>query len=235
MTAGRPRIICLMTSSLDGRLHPSRYTRSPDGAAKDWSAAYEALHDELAADGWIVGRTTMAEMAKGAPHPRDDAPVPPRPLHLAGGKGPFAVALDRHGKLHFAGPDVGGDPVLVLLGSDVSDAHLAELVEDGVSYIVAHDAEMTLAPLMQTLLREVGIGTLLLEGGGCINGSFLAAGLVDELVVFVAPALDGSPSTAIVEAGDEGLKGKVQLSLLACDRLGAGLVRLRYAVSPDQD
>lgn len=142
----RPRVICLMTSSLDGRLHPSRYTRSPDGTPKDWSAAYEALHDELAADAWIVGRTTMAEMAKGKPHPVANAAKPARPIYLAGGNGPYAIALDRTGKLHFASAGVGGDLVVVLLGPDVSDDHLTELMNDGISYIVAsatNDAKPT--------------------------------------------------------------------------------------------
>ncbi|MEG8023521.1 hypothetical protein QP162_01840 [Sphingomonas aurantiaca] len=40
----RPRIICHMTSSIDGGLHPSRYTDSPDGTVKDWTRAYESLH-----------------------------------------------------------------------------------------------------------------------------------------------------------------------------------------------
>ncbi len=230
----RPRIICLMTSSIDGRLHPSRYTHSPDGRPQDWSAAYEALHDELAADAWIVGRTTMAEMVKGTPHPAMNAPSPPRPFHLAETKGPFAIALDRSGKLHFAAPNVGGDPIIVLLGPDVPDAHLAELVGDGVSYIVAADAGMALAPLLQILKRKAGIETLLLEGGSVINGSFLSAGVVDELYLFLTPTLDGSPSSAIVEAGDEGLKGKAALSLLSCDRLDSGAVRLRYAATPDR-
>lgn len=127
---------------------------------------------------------------------------------------------------------MGGDPVVVLLGPNVPDAHLAELVADGVSYIVAPDAEMSIAPLLQILRRELGIETLLLEGGGGINGSFFAAGVVDELYVILTPTLDGSPSAAIVEAGDDGLKSKVQLSLLACELVGSGAVRLRYAVFP---
>lgn len=47
------------------------------------------------------------------------------------------------------------------------------------------------------------------------------------------PTLDGSPNSSIVEAGDDGLKSKVQVSLLACEQVGSGAVRLRYAVFPD--
>jgi len=41
--------------------------------------------------------------------------------------------------------------------------------------------EIDFAGALTTLRRELGIETLLLEGGAGINGSFLAAGLVDEL------------------------------------------------------
>jgi riboflavin biosynthesis pyrimidine reductase len=233
MTQTRPHIVCLMNSSLDGRLHPSRWTRSPDGKASDWSAVYEAAHDAEQADAWLVGRVTMAEMAKGVPHPPHNYPTPPRPVHIARREGPFGIALDRSGKLHFAKSDIGGDAIVVLLGRDVPDSHLAELVDDGVSYLVAEDAEMALAPLIATLAEQFGIATLMIEGGGHVNGAFFAAGLIDELIVILAPALDGGPSTAIVEAGDAGLRGKVTLSLRTCDQLENGALRLRYAVARD--
>ena len=227
----RPYIICHMTGSLDGRLHPSRYTESPDGAVKDWSAAYEALHDGFDADGWIVGRVTMAEMAKGEPHPPADPGPVARPHHFARrDAASYAIAPDTAGKLHFRGGDVGGDHVVVLLGGEVSDAHLAELAGDGVSYIVADGPEIDLPAALATLRRELGIERLLLEGGAGINGAFLAVGLVDEFSLVVAPALDGGEDVQGIVAARDGLKGKVRLSLTACDRLDAGAVHLRYRV-----
>jgi riboflavin biosynthesis pyrimidine reductase len=79
--------------------------------------------------------------------------------------------------------------VVVLLGHDVSDGHLAELASDGVSYIVAAEAKLDLAGMVDALGRELGIRRLLLEGGAAINGSFFAAGLVDELSLLVARIL----------------------------------------------
>lgn len=227
----RPYIICHMTGSLDGRLHPSRYTESPDGAVKDWSAAYEALHDGFDADAWIVGRVTMAEMAKGEPHPPADPGPVERPHHFARRvAASYAIAPDTAGKLHFRGGDVGGDHVVVLLGGEVSDAHLAELAGDGVSYIVADGPEIDLPAALATLRSELGIERLLLEGGAGINGAFLAAGLVDEFSLVVAPALDGGEDVQGIVAAGDGLKGKVRLWLTGCDRLDAGAVHLRYRV-----
>ena len=230
--ASKPYVICLMQSSIDGRLHPSRYTESPDGSRKDWAAAYESAHDALGGNAWLVGRVTMAEMSKAAPHPPASPGAVARPLHVATRADSYAIALDRSGKLHFDGGTVGGDAVIVLLGPDVADSHLAELAADGVSYIVSPDHEFDFAEILETLGRDFGIAKLLLEGGGGINGSLLAAGVVDELHVLVAPALDGGEAVdGIVTYGTEGLNGKVRLSLLGAETQAHGIVALRYAVT----
>ncbi|RNJ47117.1 riboflavin deaminase [Mesorhizobium erdmanii] len=230
----KPHIICHMLASLDGGLHPSRYTASPDGTRAEWSGLYEQIHGDLEGDGWIVGRVTMAEMSRAGAHPAAHTGKVERPHHFARrDAGTYAVALDASGKLHFAKPDVGGDHVVVLLGRDVADSHLAEVAADGVSYIVSETAEIDLAAMLDVLGRELGIRRLLLEGGAGINGSFFAAGLVDELSLLVAPALDArAGNQGFVEFGESGLAGKMQLSLTSCETLAHGLIHLRYAVSP---
>ena len=45
--------------------------------------------------------------------------------------------------------------------------------------------EIDLEAALETLNQVFGIKRLLLEGGGAINGSFLAAGLVDEVNILV--------------------------------------------------
>lgn len=230
----KPHIICHMLASLDGSLHPSRYTTSPDGSRAEWSGLYEQIHGDLAGDAWIVGRVTMAEMSKAGAHPPAHVGKVDRPHHIAqANAGSYAVALDASGKLHFSKPDIGGDHVVVLLGNGVADSHLAELAADGVSYIVAETTDIDLTEMLEILGRELGIRRLLLEGGAGINGSFFAAGLVDELSLLVAPAIDGrAANQAFVEFGESGLAGKMQLSLKSCETLAHGLIHLRYAVTP---
>lgn len=227
----KPHVACLMISSIDGRLHPSRYTASPDGTPAQWSRLYERLHDEIAADAWLVGRVTMAEMSKARAHPPTDAGSPTRPVHVARQADGYAIAVDRTGALHFDGGDIGGDHVVVLLGADVTDAHLAELAGDGVSYVVGEAADIDLAAALDTLAMRFGVRRLLLEGGGGINGSMLAAGLVDELHVLVAPALDGRDGAdGIVSHGQDGLAGAVTLSFRAATPMEHGVVHLTYDV-----
>jgi riboflavin biosynthesis pyrimidine reductase len=228
----KPYVICLMMTSPDGSLHPSRWTKSPDGSRADWSALYEQVHKSLDGNAWMVGRVTMAEISKAGPHPPSGAVDVERPHHFArSDAASYAIALDRSGKLHFSGDSLYGDHVIVLLGPDVPDSHLAELAGDGVSYIVSEEAPMDVGAMLDLLGRELGISRILLEGGANVNGSLMAAGLVDELSFVVAPALEARRgSDRIVEFGDEGLAGKVELSLIECQPLAHGALHLRYAV-----
>jgi riboflavin biosynthesis pyrimidine reductase len=231
----KPHVICHMLISLDGRIHPSRWTQSPDGDRKVWSSAYERVHETLAGDAWLVGRVTMAEMSKADAHPPEGPFAVARPHHFARRDADtYAIAFDRSGKLHFGKPDVGGDHVVVLLGPGVPDSHLAELTKDGVSYVVAADEAMDARPLLELLGRELGIERLLVEGGGNVNGSLMEAGVVDEISILLAPAVDGAVGiTGVFEVPDaRGLAGKARLRLTSNETLEHGLVHLRYAVEP---
>jgi riboflavin biosynthesis pyrimidine reductase len=228
----KPEVIMLMTSSLDGRQHPSRWTLTPDGERKDWGTMFEKVHDALGGDAWMVGRVTMQEMSKAAAHPPAAVPTVERPLHVAMREATrFGIVLDPSGKAHFSGGTVWGDHMIALLGNQVGDAHLAELAADGVSYIVAEGSEIDLGAMLETLNGAFGIKRLLLEGGGTVNGSFLAAGLVDEVHVLIGPAFDGDSSQHGIVFHPGGLAGKCELSFRSATPIEHGMAHLRYAVS----
>ena len=229
----KPHVSILMVTSIDGRLHPSRFTASPDGTRRDWYGQYEKVHASLQADAWLVGRVTMAEMSKTGPHAPSEPWTVERPIHSAQTDAvTFAVALDPSGKLHFQGGKLSGDHVIVLLGRDTPDSHLAELAADGVSYIVSADAEFDIPSLLDELARKFGIRHLVVEGGAKTNGAFLAAQVVDELRVLVAPALDAAENVQGIVEYRHGLAGIVRMQLKSADVLDHGVVQLAYAVLP---
>ena len=135
----RPHIICHMGTSIDGRLHPSRFTAAAEGISRDvLRGHYEKIHEAFAADGWIVGRRTMSEMAKGSERRVANASPAPREPHVADRNNrKLAVGIDPSGRLHYGKDNVGGDHAVAVLGQQVGDAYLAELREDGVSYLFA--------------------------------------------------------------------------------------------------
>jgi riboflavin biosynthesis pyrimidine reductase len=226
----KPTIVVHMMSPVDGRLKVDGWS---DGGPTDRTAVYDDIHDRLGGDGWMCGRVTMTEFVTGEPHPPAEPGTPPRPVHKAPREDEeYAIGLDRHARLHWAKEDFGEAHFIALLGHDVADAHLAELVADGVSYIVTEDDGFDVAALLETLNLEFGITRILLEGGGGVVGSMMAEGLVDEFSLAVFPSVDGrTGERAIVEAGEDGLSDKVRLALAHHELLDGGVMWLRYDVT----
>jgi riboflavin biosynthesis pyrimidine reductase len=232
----RPKIICHMVSSIDGRLLVDRWTPPPAGV--DGNIIHETYNQVAArfmADGWIAGRKSMEGYAEGTARTIDALPADLRSTHVADRKGrDVAVAVDPHGRLHYGRGDADGDHIIAVLGEQVADEYLAELQDDGVSYLFAGADGHDLHCAMDILGDKFGISTLLLEGGGTINGAFLKAALIDEISVLMYPGIDGLAGVpSIFEySGGDGERPAAGRSLrhLATETLDGGMVWLHYRV-----
>jgi riboflavin biosynthesis pyrimidine reductase len=225
----KPHVICHMSASIDGRTLPERW-RPVDYPTAD---VYERLHAELKGDAWLIGRVTGEDFAKGKGYPPRAAQHYPREAWVAErSSGAYAVVLDAHGKLSWGRADVNGDRLVVVLTEEVADAHLAGLRADGVSYLFAGQSRIDLALTLELLHRELGIRRLLLEGGGTINGSFLRAGLIDEVSLVIEPAVDGTRGAPSVfdsiEDKPDGVPLLDTLVLESSRVIEGGAVWLRY-------
>ena len=120
----------------------------------------------------------------------------------------------------------------MVLTEQVSDAHLAGLRRDSVSYIFAGAQQLDLRLALEILNRELGIERLLLEGGGGSNGAFLRAGLIDEISIAICPAIDGAKGApTIFDSSDKeaGIAAPItSMTLMSCEVLDGGAVWLRY-------
>jgi riboflavin biosynthesis pyrimidine reductase len=226
----KPHVICLMASSVDGRTLPSRWR--PKGAAGN---LFERVHDELAGDAWLVGRVTGQEFAKGKPYPASTRESFPRkPWFSQRDAKAYGVVLDPQGKIGWGRSDIGGDPIVVVLSEAVSDAHLAGLRSEGVSYIFGGKSELDLTLTLDILNRELGVKRLLLEGGGGANGAFLRAGLVDELHLILCPALDGAkgaPSVFDSKETEADQRAPVTaMTLVSSQTMEGGAMLLQYRI-----
>jgi len=227
----RPRVICHMAASLDGRIVVDGW---PDSAAAAVRKHYEEIHEGYEADGWICGRITMEPFAGGV---RDDADVAREHTGSAredfvapGAHDSFAFAIDPSGRLAWDTNDIDGDHVVAILAERVSDEYLAALRERGVSYLLAGARDVDLALALEKIGARFGVRTLMLEGGGKINGGMLRAGLIDEVSLLVAPVADGrigTPSLFDV-LGDDVTPRKVALEEI--ERRTDDVLWLRYRV-----
>jgi riboflavin biosynthesis pyrimidine reductase len=224
----KPHVICHMSSSIDGRTRLSRWR--PKGAA---GGLFEKLHDELEGDAWLIGRVTGQEFAKGSAYPSTTDKTFPREAWFARRDAKaYGVVLDTHGSIAWGRSDIGGDPIVVVLTEKVSDAHLAGLRGEGISYIFAGKTELDLGLALETLNRELGIKRLLLEGGGVANGAFLRAGLVNEVSLILFPTVDGTKGVSSVFDSTEAEAGQTApiaaMTLESLKQLDGGVMWLRY-------
>ena len=226
----KPRVICHMVTSIDGRTRRSRWR--PEGSD---AGLFEVLHEKIGCDAWLVGRVTGHEFSrrKDETYPAyGGAPIARENFIARRGAAAYGVVLDTQGKLVWGRADIGGDPIVVVLSEQVSDAHLAGLRGEGHSYIFAGKREIDLALALEELNRELGIERLLLEGGGTANGGFLRAGLVDEISIAIQPVVDGGKgvSSSFDAPADEAFMPAplTSMTLQSCEVLDGGAVWLRY-------
>ena len=230
----RPRVICHMLASVDGRIVTERLAALDGGGTRSTrrcTRSYDARRMDLRARddgaalrrGHAVRRRRWRAIHDGPS--RDDFLAP-------GDHASFAIAVDPRGKLVWESGEVAGDHVVAVLSERVSDDYLATLRERGVSYLLAGRDDIDLAVALEKIGARLGVRTLMLEGGGGINGSFLRAGLIDEVSLLVAPVADGRIGTPTLfdVAGEDAVPWR--LALESVERRAGDVLWLRYRVEP---
>ncbi|MBV9998689.1 MAG: RibD family protein [Verrucomicrobia bacterium] len=223
----KPHIICHMLASVDGRI---------DGEALEavtQEGEYEATAAQLGGDAWLCGRTTMEYFAEEDPFvSASNAPAGPQPVFVARRADAYAIAVDTRGKLRWAKGSLGDDHLICVLSEQAPADYLDLLRDKGVSYVVCGASSVDLTRAVDLLGEHFGIRTLLLEGGGHINGAFLQAGLVDELSLVLVPGIDGRREVPAVFDGVNPARAcAVALKLRSVERRAKDALWLRYEVA----
>lgn len=226
LPSGRPYVICHMVPSVDGRIVTAGW-HLPDTLLGE----YERTAATFRADAWIIGRISMEPYAGTARVPPSGprARIPRTDFVARPDARSYAVAIDPGGKLRWESASLDADHAVAVLTEAVPDRYLAFLRAKGVSYLFGGKRRIALPTALEKLRRLLGIRTLLLEGGGKINGSFLEAGLVDELSVLVAPVADGRTGTPTLFDAGPGSRAR-RLELLSVERRRGDLLWIRYRV-----
>ncbi|MGS0755748.1 dihydrofolate reductase family protein [Roseateles sp. GG27B] len=224
----KPYVICHMMSSIDGHVLTDGWDRP---FKKNAGALYETLAQQFKFDAWICGRVTMQEIAHGDGYPAGLATGPiPRTHHFAVRDAAcYAVSIDPHGKVAWKSNQALDSHVVAVVTEAVSDDYLAYLQSIKVSYIFGGKTEIDLAQVVTILATELGTERLIVEGGPHVSGSFVNAGLVDEISVLILPLIDGrGEHPASFEVTKEAWTNPTYLSLASAEVQDGGAVWLRY-------
>jgi diaminohydroxyphosphoribosylaminopyrimidine deaminase / 5-amino-6-(5-phosphoribosylamino)uracil reductase len=197
ITAGRPFVTLKAAVTLDGRIA----TRTGDSRWVTGEAARAEVHRlRDAVDAVLVGAGTA----------RADDPLLTTRLPGGAGRDPVRVVLDTRLRLprglrlfHPSSPA----PTLVATAS-ARARRLGPSVE--LLRCAARRGRLDLPDLLGKL-GERGITHLLVEGGAAVHSAFLAAGLVDRLVLFVAPKILGGGRSWLEGPGPRLMAGALRL------------------------
>jgi riboflavin biosynthesis pyrimidine reductase len=221
-----------MTTTVDGKIITENWRDEPWASA--YTGLFEKYHYSFESEAWILGRVSMERDFSGGLQPRlitPDKPIDRKPFIGDPEATSFAIAVDGQGKLGWETNETGGDHIIELLTESISDAYLYYLQRKGISYIFAGQEELDIPLALEQLATVFPIKTLMLEGGGHLNGSFLNAGLIDELSLLLMPIADGTPkATSLFEVNQQFAKQPASLMKLEeVKQIEGGTIWLRYS------
>jgi diaminohydroxyphosphoribosylaminopyrimidine deaminase/5-amino-6-(5-phosphoribosylamino)uracil reductase len=217
------RSFCLLKTamSVDGRI------AAADGSSR-WITGPEAR-----ADAHIVRAKSQAVVIGAGTALADRPTLTARDVDPPVERQPLRVLLDARGRVPAVGPlfDTDLAPTLVLTTAAASDdATNAWLAAGAKVLTLPRSTNGTGVDLTATLETLAGLGVLqaMFEGGAQVAGALVEKGLVDRLLVYVAPMLLGTDALAALETtGPRTMSDARRWQLVDVARLGDD-VRLTY-------
>jgi diaminohydroxyphosphoribosylaminopyrimidine deaminase / 5-amino-6-(5-phosphoribosylamino)uracil reductase len=195
---GRPYVTWKFASTLDGR------SAAADGTSQ-WITSAPARADvhvlRGTVDAIIVGVGTVCA---------DDPQLTVRDLRdgTLAIKQPLRVVVDSSGRT----------PGHARVRDNAAPTWIATTAELGSGA----DGRVDLSTLLAALYAR-GVRAALLEGGPTLAGAFVAAGLVDRVIGYVAPKLLGAGPAALADAGVTTIGDAVELDFIDITQIGPDL------------
>jgi diaminohydroxyphosphoribosylaminopyrimidine deaminase/5-amino-6-(5-phosphoribosylamino)uracil reductase len=212
----RPFVVYKFAATLDGRI------ASEDGTSQ-WITSAESRAEvhllRAGCNATVVGSGTQQAddpnlAVRGNDDPRLDLSIVSNP-----DRQPWRVVIDSNAKTP-ADAMVCNDaaPTLIVVADDADASHLDGVVD--VLRVKRADRGLDLDAALQGLFAR-GIKGVFLEGGPTLAGSFIAQGLIDRVVNYVAPALLGSGKSGLENAGIRSMSEILRLELIDVARSGS--------------
>lgn len=205
MRATRPKVLCNMAPSLDGKIAPAHRV-GPFVMSRGTEDAKRMRALRGAADAVIIGAGNLSA---------DDPDLMPSRLRVvvtrAGQRvGPGAKMFDA---------SLGGEAVVAHAAGMSASASLA--LAERATLVELGEDDVDIARLLEWLANERGCRVVLCEGGGILNARFFEARAIDELYLTIVPRVLGSSSAPTIVSGkgfDDGALPDAQLRRV--DRVG---------------
>jgi diaminohydroxyphosphoribosylaminopyrimidine deaminase / 5-amino-6-(5-phosphoribosylamino)uracil reductase len=225
---GRPYVRWKYAATLDGRI------AAADGTSR-WISSAESRADvhrlRAESDAVVVGSGTLIA---------DDPHLAVRGID--GVTQPLRVVVDTRARVTAAAPVLDdAAPTLVAVGKDADTAHLPGVDVVRLPYATpgphvagsAARSGLDVTALLAELYSR-GVRSVLLEGGPTLAGAFVAAGAVDTVVAYLAPALLGAGPHALADAGITTIAQALRLDVTDVVRTGPDLRVTAVPTAPQE-
>jgi diaminohydroxyphosphoribosylaminopyrimidine deaminase/5-amino-6-(5-phosphoribosylamino)uracil reductase len=204
MTRGRPWVRTKIAASVDGR------SALASGESR-WITGSVARADGHA---WRARACAILTGVGTVLH--DDPQLTVRDVPTT--RQPLRVVVDRHANTPFAARVLADANVLIVTAGARNDAW-----PDRVETLALpdEDGRVDLHRMLRTL-AERGVNEVHVEAGARLNGTLLAAGLIDEVLIYLAPSLIGDPARGMFELPRplDALARRVALDWTSIERIG---------------
>jgi len=188
MTRGMPLVRSKIAMSLDGR---SALANGVSQWITGDAARQDVQHWRARSCAVLTGINTVLA---------DDARLNVRSITTP--RQPLRVVVDSSLRMPLSARILQGGNTLLYTASNDAEK-ISVLGAAGALVLVMADSKGRVdLPAMLHDLAQRGCNEVLLEAGSVLNGAMLSAGLVDELVVYVAPKLLGDAARGIAQLGE---------------------------------
>ena len=190
---GRPWVTVAYAQSLDGSI-------SSDPTARLTISCESSTHMthllRASHDGILVGTGTIIA---------DD---PLLTVRLVDGPDPTPVILDSSLRCPAHARVLNRGNAILVVGPNADPTRVGQLQESGLTIEIVRETAPGRLDLTELLERlyHLGIHSVMVEGGGTVIGSFLGSGLVDAVVITVAPVFVGGYQPALDVLADQPLR-----------------------------
>lgn len=220
----KPYIVCHMMEAVDGRIDCAMTSKLK--GVDEYYQTLGALKCPTTVSGRVTAQIEMAE--PGVFESTSKAPYGKEGFSKALDAQGYEVVVDTKGTLLWPDQKGNNKPLLVLTSEQVSAEYLSYLDSNHISWIAVGAQKIDLTRAVEILAQEFGVERMAIVGGGNINAAFLAAGLLKEVSILLAPGIDGRAGWAASFDGLPQDTEPFQLKLTSVEQYGDGAVWLRY-------
>ena len=209
----RPNIIINCAMSLDGKIASSSGRQVRISSEEDMARVYQ-LRNKV--DAVLVGINTVIN---------DDPKLTVKEKYVSCLNNPMRIVLDPNNKT----------PETALIVNDKAKTII--VVDENITISKTYAENVTVLPFptddgvfnlnqLMTRFSDLGIHSLLVEGGGTIIWNFITTHFVDDLYVYVGSLIIGGKQTPTMAMGNgfEQEQDFIQLHLVDSKQLGDGLL-----------